>query len=254
MRLFDLTGRVAVVTGGNGGIGLGIAEALAEAGADVVVAARDAAKSARAVARIAAHGRRAVALPLDVADARSCAALPSAVVGTLGGCDILVANAGVNVRRRPEALDPGDWERVLGTNLTGAFRVATALHPLLRAGGRGKVLCVGSMYSLFGAPLVAPYAASKAGLVGLARSLATAWAEDGIQVNTVLPGWIETDLTARARADLPELDANVRARTPAGRWGVPADLGGAAVFFASPASDFVTGAVLAVDGGWSARG
>ena len=251
MTLFDLSGKVALISGGNGGIGLAIAEAFAEAGAQVVIGARDRAKSRAAVARV---GKGCIDVPLDVTDQASVTGAAEAVRARFGRCDVLVASAGMNIRKPPADITLEDWDQVLRTNLTGTLLLAQALHPLMRDGGGGKIICLGSMYSLFGAPMVAAYAASKGGVVQLAKSLAAAWAADNIQVNAILPGWVETDLTARARQDVPTLNDSVLARTPAGRWGQPEDVAGSAVFLASRASDFVTGAVLAVDGGYSIRG
>lgn len=140
---------------------------------------------------------------------------------------------------------------MLDTNLTGAFLCAQAAYPALKQAGAGKIINIGSMMSLFGAPYATPYAASKGGIVQMTRALATAWAKDNVQVNAVLPGWIDTELTRTARRQVEGLHERVEARTPAGRWGIPADLAGIAVFLASPASDFVTGAAIAVDGGYS---
>ena len=251
MTLFDLSGKVALISGGNGGIGLAIAEAFAEAGAQVVIGARDRAKARAAVARV---GKGCIDVPLDVTDPASVTGAAEAVRARFGRCDVLVASAGMNIRKPPADITLEDWDQVLRTNLTGTLLLAQALHPLMRDGGGGKIICLGSMYSLFGAPMVAAYAASKGGVVQLAKSLAAAWAADNIQVNAILPGWVETDLTARARQDVPTLNDSVLARTPAGRWGQPEDVAGSAVFLASRASDFVTGAVLAVDGGYSIRG
>ncbi len=144
-----------------------------------------------------------------------------------------------------------EWHTVLDTNLTGAFLCAQAAYPAMKQAGGGKIINIGSMMSLFGAPYATPYAASKGGIVQMTRALATAWAKDAIQVNAVLPGWIDTEMTRTARRQVDGLHGRVEARTPAGRWGVPADMAGIAVFLASPASDFVTGAAIPVDGGYS---
>jgi len=176
------------------------------------------------------------------------------VVGDFGACDILVNNAGMNRRKPPEDIAEHEWREILDVNLCAALFCAQAAYPHMKAASRGKILNIGSMYSLFGAATVAAYAASKGGLVQLTRSLACAWAPDNIQVNAILPGWIDTDLTRGARKQVSGLHERVLARTPAGRWGEPDDLAGAAVFLCSPASDFVTGAALPVDGGYSARG
>ncbi len=251
MTLFDLSGRVAVVTGGNGGIGLGMARGLASAGARIVVAARDAAKSRIALGEL---GSESCFIQFDVADEDSCRAMVDAAVDRFGRLDILVNNAGRSIRKPAETYSATEWHSVLDTNLTGAFICAQAAHPAMKQGGGGKIINLGSMFAIFGAAYAVPYAASKGGLVQLTRSLAAAWAVDNIQVNALLPGWIDTELTRDARREVAGLNERVLARTPAGRWGVPDDLAGIAVFLASAASDFVTGAAIPVDGGFSASG
>ncbi len=160
----------------------------------------------------------------------------------------------MSIRKPAETYTVAEWQAVLATNLTGAFICAQAAHPAMKRGGGGKIINIGSMYSIFGAAYAVPYAASKGGLVQMTKSLAAAWAADNIQVNAVLPGWIDTELTANARREVAGLHERVLARTPAGRWGAPEDLAGVAVFLASAASDFVTGAAIPVDGGFSASG
>jgi 2-deoxy-D-gluconate 3-dehydrogenase len=254
MSTFDLTGKVALVTGGNGGIGLGIARGLAQAGASLIIAGRDEAKNARALAELLGLGGQAGVLRVDVADEGACRAMPGKAAGVFGRLDILVNNAGVAKRRRPESMSLADWREVLDINLDAVFVASQAAFPLMKASGGGKIINIGSMYSLFGAPWVSAYAASKGAIVQLTKSLAAAWAEHNIQVNAILPGWIETDMTRGAKEGSAEFDAAVVARTPAGRWGQPTDFAGPAVFLASPASDFVTGATLTVDGGYSITG
>jgi 2-dehydro-3-deoxy-D-gluconate 5-dehydrogenase len=254
MNGFDLRGKVAIVTGGNGGIGLGMARGLVAAGARVAVAARDRAKSATAVKALETLGAQAWAVEVDVSLESSVTAMVQAVADRFGRLDILVNNAGINIRKPPETYTLDEWRRILDTNLTSAFLCAKAAYPHMRKAGGGKIINVGSMTSLFGASFAVAYGASKGGIVQLTRGLASAWAKDGIQVNAVLPGWIDTDLTIQARKDVPGLHDRVLARTPAGRWGVPDDLSGVAVFLASPASDFITGAAIPVDGGYSIQG
>jgi len=251
MSFFNLDGKVAVVTGGNGGIGLGLARGLARAGAAVAVVGRNADKLAAAVQELEALGAKAVGLPCDVCDAAAVEALPGQVAERLGGLDILVNNAGTNIRKRPEDLSAEEWHQVMDANLTSAFLCSKACYPLMKQAGGGKIINNGSMLSIFGAPWSPVYGASKGGVVQLTKSLATAWAADNIQVNCLLPGWIDTELTQRARREIDGLHENVLKRTPAGRWGSPADFEGLAVFFASAASDFVTGTALPVDGGYS---
>ncbi len=251
MKMFDLTGRVAFVTGGNGGIGLGIAKGLASAGAAIVVAARDEAKTANAVEELRHGGASAEGIPIDVGDESSVQAAVGAAIESQGRIDILVNNAGMNIRKRPEEYELKEWSRIIDVNLTGAFLCSQAAYPHLAAKGGGKLINIASMFSLFGSDWVSAYAASKGGLVQLTKSLAIAWAKDNIQVNAILPGWIETDLTGPIRANQPERVAVINTRIPSGRWGKPDDLAGAAVFLASSASDYVTGASVAVDGGYS---
>jgi 2-deoxy-D-gluconate 3-dehydrogenase len=252
--VFELKGKVAVVTGGNGGIGLGMARGLARAGAHVVVAARNAQKSRAAVSELSRLGAEAVAVTVDVADEGSVAALVRATTARWGRLDILVNNAGINIRKPAHELALDEWHQVLTTNLTSAFLCSRAVHPLMKAAGGGKIINIGSMMSLFGAAFAPAYGASKGGIVQLTRSLAVAWAPDNIQVNAVLPGWIDTDLTQRARQEVPGLNESVLRRTPARRWGVLDDMAGVAVFLASSASDFVTGTAIPVDGGFSVQG
>ena len=254
MTLFDLTGRVAVVTGGNGGIGLGMAKGLAAAGAAVALAARNRKKGEEVVAALSASGARSVFIGLDVADEGLCKAMISETVALFGRLDILVNNAGTSIRKPPEGFTAAEWHAVLETNLTGALFCSQAAYPVMKEAGGGKIINIGSMYSIFGTSYGAAYAASKGGLVQLTKSLAIAWAKDNIQVNAVLPGWIDTELTQGARRHVPELHDRVLDRTPAGRWGVPDDLAGIAVFLSAPASDFVTGAAIPVDGGYSSMG
>jgi len=253
--MFDLKGRVAIVTGGNGGIGLGMAKGLAVAGATVVIAGRNQEKSAAAVEQIAALKRgEARPFAVDVTDEASVAALISKTVEACGRLDILVNNAGINIRKPPDQLTLAEWREVLETNLTSAYLCSHAAYPAMKKAGGGKIINIGSMMSIFGASFTPAYAASKGGIVQFTRSCACAWAKDRIQVNAVLPGWIDTELTVRARQQIEGLNENVLRRTPAARWGVPDDFRGIAVFLASPASDFVTGTAIPVDGGYSIQG
>jgi len=251
---FDLKGRVAVVTGGNGGIGLGMGRGLAEAGAAVVVAARNKEKSVRAVAELRGLGVEAEGIEVDVADEASVEALVKATVARFGRLDILVNNAGMNIRKPVESLALGEWRQVIDVNLTSAFLMSRACHPVMKRQGGGKVINIGSMMSIFGASFAPAYAASKGGMVQLTKAMATGWAADNIQVNAVLPGWIDTELTQHARQQIEGLHESVLRRTPAKRWGVEQDMAGVAVFLASSASDFVTGAAIPVDGGYSIQG
>ncbi len=191
-KAFDLTGRVAVVTGGNGGIGLGMARGMAAAGAAIVVAARNRDKSRRAVAELEGLGAKAVAISVDVADEASVNTLVRETEERLGRLDVLVNNAGINIRKPAHELALGEWRQVLDTNLTSAFLASRAAHAVMQRQGGGKIINIGSMMSIFGAPFAPAYGASKGGIVQLTRSMAAAWARDHIQVNAVLPGWIDT--------------------------------------------------------------
>jgi len=251
---FDLGGKVAVVTGGNGGIGLGMARGLADAGAKVAIVGRNEAKSNAAVADLTARGARAIAVTSDVTDQAAVAAMVERACREFGRIDILVNNAGINIRKAPNALALQEWDSVIKTNLTSAFLCSQAVYPVMKAAGGGKIINIGSMMSIFGASFAPAYAASKGGIVQFTRSCAVAWAADNIQANAVLPGWIDTDLTKRARAEIDGLHGKVLARTPAARWGATNDFAGIAVFLSSSASDFVTGTAIPVDGGFSIMG
>ena len=250
--LFSLKQKVAIVTGGNGGIGKGITRAFASKGADVAIVGRKPEKTEAAVAEIKKDfGVRALGLTCDVTDEKAVQQMTEEVRRELGGINILVNNAGINIRKMPQDYEVAEWDQVMAGNLRSAFLCAKWAYPAMKAAGGGKVINIGSMTTIFGGAKLGPYSASKGGIVQLSRSMACAWAEDNIQVNAILPGWIDTELTQQARIDLPGLNEKVVARTPVGRWGKPQELGGAAIFLASAASDFVTGVALPVDGGYS---
>jgi Dehydrogenases with different specificities (related to short-chain alcohol dehydrogenases) len=253
MTIFSLQNRVAFVTGGNGGIGLGMAKGLGAAGAAVVIAGRNKQKAQSALAELRSVGAPAEFIELDAMEEASCHQAVQRTVERFGRLDILVNNAGTTVRKQPEELTAQEWHLVMDTNLTSAFLCSQAAYPhMVRAGG-GKVINIGSMMSVFASSYATPYAASKGGIVQLAKSLAVAWAKDNIQVNAILPGWIDTDLTRKAREQVQGLNERVLARTPAQRWGMPDDFAGIAVFLAAPASNFITGAAIPVDGGYSVQ-
>jgi len=249
--MFDLTDRIALVTGGNGGIGLGMARGLGQAGATVILVGRNAEKSAAALRALQSEGLRAESLPCDVTDEGAVQRLFAEVGQRHGRLDILVNNAGTTVRKPPQDFTLEEWNSVMDVNLTSAFLCSRAAYPLMVKAGGGKVINIGSILSIFGAAYAPAYCASKGGIVQFTKSLALAWAKDNIQANAVLPGWIDTELTVGARGQVPGLNERVLARTPAGRWGTPQDLAGIAVFLASRASDFVTGAAIPVDGGYA---
>jgi 2-dehydro-3-deoxy-D-gluconate 5-dehydrogenase len=228
-----------------------MAKGMANAGATIVVAGRDAAKNADAVKQLQALGAQARAIPVDVLKEESCRALIGDTLKAYGRLDILVNNAGMSIRKQPEDYTLAEWHTVLDSNLTSAFLCSHAAFPAMKKGGAGKIINIGSMMSIFGAPFATAYAASKGGIVQMSKAMATAWAKDNIQVNAILPGWIDTALTKRAREQIGGLHESVLKRTPAGRWGEPSDFAGIAVFLAAPASDFITGAAITVDGGYS---
>jgi len=248
--LFSLRGRVALVTGANRGLGQAIALALAGAGADIAAVASG--DSEDTAARVRALGRRAVALRADLSTLAPIPGLVAQTVRELGALDILVNNAGII--RRADALDfsEDDWDRVMDVNLKSAFFLAQAAGRHMLAAGRGKIVNIASMLSFQGGIRVPSYTASKSGLAGITKLLANEWAGKGVNVNAIAPGYMSTDNTAQLRADEGR-NREILARIPAGRWGTPDDLGGAAVFLASRASDYVHGTILPVDGGWLAR-
>lgn len=245
---FDLTGKVAIVTGGNGGIGYGMAQGLARAGANIVVAARNTVKNAQAVSDLQTLGVQALAVNTDVQDEASVQAMVRTTLAAFGRVDILVNNAGINIRKAPQDYTLEEWLLVLNTNLTGVFLCAREVYAPMAGAGGGKIINIGSMTSVFGSSVAPAYSATKGGVVQLTKSLAIFWAQDNIQVNAILPGWIHTDLTAPTS---PERYHAIQVRIPHGRWGEPDELAGAAVFLASRASDYVTGIAMPVDGGYT---
>jgi 2-dehydro-3-deoxy-D-gluconate 5-dehydrogenase len=252
-NLFDLTGKVAIVTGGGSGIGLGIADGLADAGARVAIVGRNAERLQAAVREMGGEANaKLIPIAGDVTAEDEVMAVVGEVSRRIGRIDILFNNAGINIRNQPQAMSLDDWRRVIDVNLTGAFLMSKAVYPSMKQVGGGKIVNTGSMASLFGAAYAAAYAASKGGIVQLTKSLALAWAPDNIQVNAILPGWFETDMTDQAKVEVPGLAERVTARIPVGRWAQPADMAGTAVWLASRASDYVTGAAIPVDGGYSA--
>jgi len=254
-EMFSLDGKVAVVTGGNGGIGKGIARGLAGAGANLVLGARNEAKTADAAAEINGDfGVDVLGVKVDVRQEKENHEMVKKTLDRFGRIDILVANAGMSFHMAPQDLTVAQWDENVEVNLRGFFIAAKAVYPAMKAAGGGKIISIGSMTSIFGVAFLPAYGASKGGILQLTRNLAVAWAADHIQVNCILPGWINTDLSAGGKRAVPGLEEGVIARTPTGRWGDPVDLAGTAVFLASPASDFVTGVAIPVDGGYSVRG
>lgn len=247
---FDLSGKVAVVTGANTGIGQGIALALAQAGADIALVARsDASETAALIKQV---GQRVTIITADLATIEPCGRIVEETLRSLGSLDILVNNAGII--RRNDALDftEEDWDAVLDTNLKVAFFLAQAAARHMVDHGGGAIINIASMLTFQGGIRVASYTASKSGIGGLTKLLANEWAAKGINVNAIAPGYIATNNTVALQADA-DRNRQIIERIPAGRWGEPSDLGGAAVFLASDAARYVQGHILAVDGGWLAR-
>ena len=246
---FRLDGKVAVVTGGTKGIGKAIAIALAEAGADIAVVSRgpqpDIEKSIKDL------GRRFMHYPADLTEREQTRRVIPAVVEKMGDLDILVNNAGIIRRSSAAEYTEEDWDAVLENDLTSAFILSKAAGQLMLKKGKGKIINIASVLSFQGGLNVTAYASAKHGLVGLTRALANDWASKGVNVNAIAPSFYITDLTGAIQKD-PDRSKSITARTPAGRWGIPEDIAGAAVFLASPASDFIHGVVLPVDGGWLA--
>jgi 2-dehydro-3-deoxy-D-gluconate 5-dehydrogenase len=250
MRRFDLTGKAALVTGGNGGIGAGIARGLLECGAAVVIAGRNIEKNKAMVAELETLGPPVSAITMDVTDEAQCHAAVRETVQRHGRLDILVNNAGVANGKLPQDLTVADWHVVMNTNLTSAFMLSQAAYPDMKKAGGGKIINIGSMASYVSFPSLAAYGASKAGIIQMGRGCASAWAKDNIQVNTILPGYIDTDMTKAGLQRNAEVHARALVRTAAGRIGTPDDFAGIAAFLASSASDFITGADIPVDGGF----
>ena len=247
---FSLEGKVALVTGANTGLGQGIALALAEAGADI--AAAGIAAPTETEAKVTALGRRFVAIEANLSSLEPIERVLAETLSGLGGLDILVNNAGLI--RRADAVDfsEKDWDDVMNVNIKSAFFMSQAAGKHFIAQGSGKIINIASMLSFQGGIRVPSYTASKSGIAGITRLLANEWGAKGVNINAIAPGYMATDNTAQLRAD-EDRNKAILDRIPAGRWGVPADLGGTAVFLSSPASDYVNGAVIPVDGGWLAR-
>ncbi len=252
LDLFDLTDKVALVTGGGQGIGLGISTGLAKAGASIVIAARSYDKNVMVAEDLhKEYGIPTFCLHLDQRKTTSIKEMANKLEDKFGRVDILVNNAGINIRKMPQDFTEEEWDEVVDTNLKGAFFCCQAIYPLMKQGGGGKIINIGSLTSIVGSWRASPYASSKGGVLQMTRSLAVAWAHDNIQVNAILPGHVATPLTEQARKDFPGLNEHVLSRTPSGRWATPEDFEGPAIFLAGKASNFVSGAYVMVDGAYT---
>ena len=257
MNLFDLTGQVAVVTGGNGGIGLGMAKGLAGAGAKVMITGRNAAKAEAALKELSATGAEAGFIEGDVREEAFAAKAVADTVARFGKLDILVNNAGAHAYSSAEKMSLDDWHIDIDTNLTGMFLLCRAAYSELKRAGTerphgGRIINTGSLASIGSLPYSVNYSASKGGVLQLTRALAVEWGPDGFNTNCIMPGWVETDITAGTKT-VPGLGDMIVGRTPTGRWGQPDDFAGIAVYLASRASDFMNGAGVTIDGGYSIK-
>jgi 2-deoxy-D-gluconate 3-dehydrogenase len=248
--LFNLTGRVALITGANRGLGQAMAVGLAQAGASVAVVGRT--RNPEVIERIAAQGVRGEFYPHDLADIDGFPALVARVKADFGKIDILVNNAGVQSRHKAAEFPRKDWDHVLGVNLNAVFFLCQEVGKIMLAQGRGKIINIASLLSFQGGLTVPAYAASKGGVAQFSKTLANEWASQGINVNCIAPGYMETEMNTALIAD-PTRSRQILERIPAGRWGRPEDMVGAVIYLASPASDYVNGAIITIDGGWMGR-
>lgn len=251
--IFKLDGRVALITGGTQGLGLAMAQALAEAGADIVVTSRDLEKARRSADALASStGRRVLGLEVNITQASQIDAMVEAVIEAFGRIDILVNNAGINIRKPAEEFDEASWDLVQQTNLKAPFLCARAVVPHMKKQGAGRIINLASMLGQVALPERSAYCASKGGVIQLTKVLALEWAKHNITVNAICPGPIATELNLPV-INNPQANQFFLSHIPLGRWGKPEELGGAIVFLASDAASFMTGASLTIDGGWTAE-
>ena len=250
-NLFDLNGKTAVITGGNGGIGFGMAVGLAEAGANIVIAARNETKTSESINRLKGMGTECEGIQVEVTEESSVQQMVSKTIDRFGSLDILINNAGIGIRKLPHEYTIKEWNKVVDINLTGAFICSKEVYPHMKENGGGKIINIGSMTSIFGLDWAVAYASSKGGIVQMTKTLAVSWAKDNIQANSILPGWIHTDLTQGLKDNFRDRYDHILSRIPHERWGEPNDLAGTAVFLSSKASDYVTGVSIPVDGGYT---
>ena len=250
-KLFDLTGKTAIVTGGNGGIGYGMASEIGKSGANVVITGRNSDKTKAAVNELKKSVDNVIGIDSDVSDESSIKDMIKTSYDAFGSIDVLINNAGIGIRELPENYNTDDWNKVININLTGAFLCSREVYPIMKSQGSGKIINIGSMTSIFGLDWAVAYASSKGGIVQLTKTLAVSWAKDNIQSNCILPGWIHTDLTQGIKDQFQDRYQQILSRIPSNRWGEPDDLAGTAVYLSSSASDYVNGVSIAVDGGYT---
>ena len=250
-KLFDLSGKTAIVTGGNGGIGYGMASEIGKSGANVVITGRNSDKTKEAVNELKKSFDNVIGIDSDVSDESSIKDMIKISYDTFGSIDVLINNAGIGIREFPENYSTDDWNQVININLTGAFLCSREVYPIMKSQGSGKIINIGSMTSIFGLDWAVAYASSKGGIVQLTKTLAVSWAKDNIQSNCILPGWIHTDLTQGIKDQFQDRYQQILSRIPSNRWGEPDDLAGTAVYLSSSASDYVNGVSIAVDGGYT---
>ncbi|MBS96954.1 MAG: glucose 1-dehydrogenase [SAR202 cluster bacterium] len=250
-NLFNLSGKVALITGGNKGIGKGIAKGLGVHGAKIIIASRDKIANTKTCEELSSLNIESMSLEIDMTDQSQIAPLVNKIIDTYNQIDVLVNNAGTALRSSPEDINNKDWQYIMDLNLNSVYWLSKEVYPHMKSQGSGKIINIGSMYSIFGSGVVPSYSTTKGGIIQLTKSLAVAWAKENINVNAILPGWITTNLTSGMPNNDPERYRKVSERIALGKWGIPEDLAGTAIFLASNASNYITGASIVVDGGYS---
>ena len=250
-NLFNLSGKVALITGGNKGIGKGIAKGLGMYGAKIVIASRDKTANKQTCKELSSLNIETMSVEIDMTNQSQIPPLVSKIMDKYKQIDVLVNNAGTALRSSPEDINNKDWQYIMDLNLNSVYWLSKEVYPHMKLQGSGKIINIGSMYSIFGSGVVPSYSTTKGGIVQLTKSLAVGWAKDNVNVNAILPGWITTNLTSGMPVNDPERYRKVSERIALGKWGIPEDLAGAAIFLASNASNYITGSSIVVDGGYS---
>tara|TARA_Y100000814_G_scaffold255987_1_gene204537 strand:- start:436 stop:1215 length:780 start_codon:yes stop_codon:yes gene_type:complete len=250
-NLFNLSGKVALITGGNKGIGKGIAKGLGMYGAKIVIASRDKTANKQTCKELSSLNIETMSVEIDMTNQSQIPPLVSKIMDKYKQIDVLVNNAGTALRSSPEDINNKDWQYIMDLNLNSVYWLSKEVYPHMKLQRSGKIINIGSMYSIFGSGVVPSYSTTKGGIVQLTKSLAVGWAKDNVNVNAILPGWITTNLTSGMPVNDPERYRKVSERIALGKWGIPEDLAGAAIFLASNASNYITGSSIVVDGGYS---